>query len=207
LKGGAGNGKTTLVRAIMQPGAALESYFRHGAVWLDQAEAASWFKRAAEHGHPSAQFELAVRYATANGVPRDEREAAAWYGRAAGRGHAAAQFNLGLRYGQGRGVEANDGLAAWWYRQAADQGHAAAQFNLGIRYVTGDGVPQDLVEAYWWVHLAAARTSGAQQARYTEALDDISSQMSPAQIERRQERIRQWSEAFERRAGGRPRSR
>lgn len=54
LKGGAGNGKTTLVRAIMQPGAALESYFRHGAVWLDQAEAASerfswpdWFSQPA----------------------------------------------------------------------------------------------------------------------------------------------------------------
>ena len=139
----------------------------------DQAEAASWFRRAADHGHPAAQFEMGVRYATGNGVPRDDREAACWYRQAAERGHAAAQFNLGVRHGQGRGVDASDSLAAWWYRQAADQGHAAAQFNLGIRHAHGDGVPQDLVEAYWWVHLAAARTSGAPQARYTDALEEL----------------------------------
>ena len=143
---------------------------------------------------------MGVRYATGTGVPPDEREAAAWYRLAAERGHAPAQFNLGVRHGQGRGVEANDGLAAWWYRQAAEQGHAAAQFNLGVRHAHGDGVPQDPVEAYWWMHLAAVRSSGAQQARYTEALDELSAQMTPVQIEQREQRIQQWSEAFERRS-------
>ena len=143
---------------------------------------------------------MGVRYATGNGVPRDDREAAAWYRQAAERGHAAAQFNLGVRHGQGRGVDVSDSLAAWWYRQAADQGHAAAQFNLGIRYAHGDGVPQDLVEAYWWVHLASARTSGAPQARYTDALEELAVQMTPAQVEQRHQRIQQWSETFERRS-------
>jgi hypothetical protein len=141
-----------------------------------------------------------VRYAAGNGVPGDDREAAGWYRQAAERGHAAAQFNLGVRHGQGRGVEASDSLAAWWYRQAAEQGYAAAQFNLGIRHAHGDGVPQDLVEAYWWVHLAAARTSGAQQSQFTDALEELAAQMTPAQVEQRQQRIQQWSESFERRS-------
>jgi len=143
---------------------------------------------------------MGVRYAAGNGVTRDDREAADWYRKAAERGHAAAQFNLAVRYGQGRGIDASDGLAAWWYRQAADQGHAPAQFNLGVRYAHGDGVAQDLVEAYWWVHLAVARTSGTQQARYSEALEELSTQMTPAQAEQRAQRIRQWSEDFERRS-------
>jgi hypothetical protein len=169
-------------------------------VAADQAEAASWFRRAAERGHAAAQFEMGVRYATGNGVPRDEREAADWYRRAAERGHAAAQFNLAVRFGQGRGVEASDGLAAWWYHRAAEQRHPAAQFNLGIRYAHGDGVPLDLVEAYWWVYLASVFAPGAQQARYADVLDELSAQMTPAQIEQRQERVKQWSDAFERRS-------
>ena len=59
---------------------------------------------------------------------------------------------------------------------------------------------QDLVEAYWWVQLAVARTSGTQQARYSEALEELSTQMTPAQAEQRAQRIRQWSEDFERRS-------
>jgi hypothetical protein len=41
---------------------------------------------------------------------------------------------------------------------------------------------------------------GAQQARYAEALDELSAQMTPAQIEQRQRRIQQWSDTFERRS-------
>jgi hypothetical protein len=50
------------------------------------------------------------------------------------------------------------------------------------------------------MHLAAVRSSGAQQARYTEALDELSAQMTPVQMEQREQRIQQWSEAFERRS-------
>jgi hypothetical protein len=147
---------------------------------------------------------MGVRYATGNGVPRDEREAADWYREAAARGHAAAQFNLGVRLAQGRGVDANDSLASWWYRQAAEQRHPAAQFNLGVRCAHGDGVPVDLVEAYWWIHLASVFATGAQQARYADALDELSAQMTPAQLEQRQERVKQWSDAFERRSRRQP---
>jgi hypothetical protein len=44
------------------------------------------------------------------------------------------------------------------------------------------------------------RSSGPQQARYTEALEDLAAQMTPAQAEQRQQRIQQWSDAFERRS-------
>jgi hypothetical protein len=61
-------------------------------------------------------------------------------------------------------------------------------------------VAQDLVEAHWWVNLAASRSSGEQQANYSEALDDIAAQMTPAQVARRQERIQEWTGEFERRS-------
>jgi hypothetical protein len=58
----------------------------------------------------------------------------------------------------------------------------------------------DLVEAYWWIHLASVRASGAQQARYAESLDEVSTQMTPSQLEQRTRRIQEWSDAFERRS-------
>ena len=69
----------------------------------DDAEAARWYRRAAEQKHADAQFKLARMYATGRGVPRDDAEAARWYRRAAEQKHADAQNNLGIMYANGRG--------------------------------------------------------------------------------------------------------
>ena len=68
-------------------------YARGKGVPRDYQEAMSWYRKAAEQGHVSAQFSLGFRYATGWGVPRDYREAMSWYRKAAEQGHVSAQNN------------------------------------------------------------------------------------------------------------------
>ena len=121
----------------------------------DYAEAARWYRQAAEQGHADAQLNLGIMYDNGQGVPQDDVEAVRWYRQAAEQGHAGAQFNLGTMYDYGEGVPQDYAEAARWYRQAAEQGDADAQLNLGIMYDNGQGVPQDDVEAVRWYRQAA----------------------------------------------------
>ena len=81
----------------------------------DDAEAVTWFRRAAEQGAAWAQYELGNRYHYGSGVPQDDAEAVAWYRRAAEQGDSWAQFVLGLRYADGQGVPQDHTLAHMWF--------------------------------------------------------------------------------------------
>ena len=70
----------------------------------DAAEAAKWFRLAAEQDHATAQNNLGGMYADGRGVPQDDAEAVRWYRQAAEQREAEAQNNLGLMYDNGRGV-------------------------------------------------------------------------------------------------------
>jgi peptidoglycan hydrolase-like protein with peptidoglycan-binding domain len=80
-----------------------------GAVWADDfdkggaayeagdyAEAAKWWRKAAEQGDAYAQYNLGLMYAKGEGVTQDDVEAVKWYRKAADQGLAEAQYNLGL---------------------------------------------------------------------------------------------------------------
>ena len=54
----------------------------------DHAEAAVWYRRAAEQGHGSAQYNLAQMYFDGNGVERDPVLAHVWANLASANGHA-----------------------------------------------------------------------------------------------------------------------
>ena len=75
----------------------------HG-VAQDYAEAARWYRKAADQGDVAAQFNVGVMYERGQGVPQDYAEAARWYRKAADQGYAAAQGNLGNLYAHGQGV-------------------------------------------------------------------------------------------------------
>ena len=122
---------------------------------LGDAEAARWYRLAAEQGHAAAQSRLGDFHQVGYGVPQDYAEAVRWHRSAAEQGDAVAQFNLGVRYSIGLGVPQDDGETLRWYRLAAEQGYAVAQYNLGILYTIGRGVPQDDGEAVRWYRLAA----------------------------------------------------
>jgi TPR repeat protein len=97
-----------------------------------QAEAAKWFRLAAEQGLASAQDALGGAYYSGRGVPKNHAEAAKWFRLAAEQGLASAQFNLGGVYLKGQGVPKNYVQAYAWFNLAAAQGHKNALAFLDI---------------------------------------------------------------------------
>jgi TPR repeat protein len=80
----------------------------------DQKQAAFWYEKAAEQGHPEAQYNLARLYATGQGVTRDQEQALRWVRAAASQGYAPAQARFGLRYANGSGIQQDHRLAYLW---------------------------------------------------------------------------------------------
>ena len=129
-----------------------------GYLWgpgKDLAEAARWYRKAADQSLGEAQFNLGVMYDKGEGVPQDYAQAAEWYRKAADQSLGEAQFNLGVMYDKGEGVPQDYAEAVKWYREAADQGLGRAQFNLGVMHDKGKGVTQDHAEAAKWYRKAA----------------------------------------------------
>jgi TPR repeat protein len=62
----------------------------------DHAEAAKWFRRAAEQGNADAQNNLGAIYAEGQGVPRDMIGAYTWLSLAATAGNQSAAKNLDI---------------------------------------------------------------------------------------------------------------
>jgi len=151
----------------------------------------------AEGGNPKAQFNLGVAYGNGEGVPQDSAEAAKWWQKAAEQGLAEAQYNLGVAYYNGQGVSKDYSESMKWYRMAAEQGHAGAQCILGISYSDGHGVPQDYLLAYFWSSLASkSNTCGGDNRRanyfYMDYAANAARQLTPEQLEKAQQMIRDW---------------
>jgi len=130
--------------------------FRLGTgVEQSDAEAAKWYRLAADQGDADAQLNLGYMYLQGEGVEQSDAAALKWFRFSADRGVASAQTYLGALYYAGQGVEQSDTEAVKWYRLAAGQGYANAQSNLGYLYHKGIGVEQSDAEAVKWYRLAA----------------------------------------------------
>jgi TPR repeat protein len=131
-------------------------YEKGEGVPVNLAQAAQWYRRAADQQYATAQNNLGWMYATGRGVTRSDVEAVQWYQRAAQQGESAGQANLGVMYEGGRGVSRSYAQARYWYQRAAEQGEAAGQTNLGRMYFQGRGGPESPVSACFWVTIASA---------------------------------------------------
>jgi len=56
----------------------------------DDVKSFEWYKKAAEQGHPNAQFNLGVIYSKGRGTDKDEKSSKEWYARAAEQGNENA---------------------------------------------------------------------------------------------------------------------
>ncbi|MDD2608200.1 MAG: tetratricopeptide repeat protein [Giesbergeria sp.] len=121
----------------------------------DGPSALSTLRAYAEMGHILAQYQLAQRHYSGDGVPRDLALAAMWYQRAADAGEPRSQLALAQLYAKGEGVARSERWAAYWIRQAAESGFREAQLQLGRLYERGQGVSKDEAEAYFWYCLAS----------------------------------------------------
>ena len=122
----------------------------------DYAEAAQWYRRAADSNYPEAMNNLGVLYQDGHGVPQSLAEALRYYRLAADEYYPPAINNLAGMYQKGLGVPPDIVEAVRLYRRAADAGNTFAQNNLGAMYATGQGVPQDYLEAHKWFSLSLA---------------------------------------------------
>jgi hypothetical protein len=87
----------------------------------DEAEAAKWWRKAAEQNHVEAQCCLGFCYKHGHGVARDEAEAVKWYRKAAQQNYSQAQRDLGRCYYFGQGLAKDYVEAVKWWRKAAEQ--------------------------------------------------------------------------------------
>lgn len=111
---------------------------------------------AAKNGDPSAEFEVAARFAEGRGVTQDFKQANTWYSRSAQRGFAPAQYRLGTLYERGIGAKADVARAKIWYGRAAEQGHVKAMHNLAVLNA-GREQSADYAAAVHWFTQAAER--------------------------------------------------
>ncbi len=111
---------------------------------------------AAQKGDPSAEFEVAARFAEGRGIGQDFKQAMVWYQRAAQRGFAPAQYRLGTLYERGIGTKADLARAKVWYGRAAEQGHVKAMHNLAVLNA-GREQSSDYATAVHWFTAAAER--------------------------------------------------
>jgi TPR repeat protein len=155
-------------------------------------------RRAAERGDASAQFKMALRYDSGQGVPQNYTKAVEWLHKAAEQGFVKAQYNLGSMYYSGQGVPQDNPEAAKWFLLAAERGFASAQKNLGAQYGLGQGVPQNDGEAFVWSSIAAmSGDEGAVNNR-----DFAASKLSSEDLDAAQKRATKLYEEIQQRKEG-----
>ena len=167
-----------------------------GAVSRDDAQAAQWWRKAAQQGNAEAQNQLGFLYVNGEGVSRDYAQAAQWWNKAAQQGNAEAQQHLGALYANGQGVPQDLAQAVQWWRKAAQQGDSDAQINLGQLYVNGQGVPRSKVVAYaLWSLSDATVASSPLSTGSSEYHSRLANVMTKQEIEAGQVLSREMSRA------------
>ena len=156
-----------------------------------------WYSKAAEQGHPGAQYFIGTFFADAKVVKQSYYRASEWYRLAANLGRVAdAQLALGDLYFHGRGVPHDYAEALGWYKKAAEQGHPVAQYLLGSMYQEGWAGDYDPVEAYKWFTLAHRQRDRVltdnPKFDTRAALDRVGKGMNQDQIKRAEDAARNW---------------
>ena len=131
--------------------------------------------KAAQGGHPRAQYDLALMYQNGQGVKSDLKQSSYWLNQSAQKGEPEAQYLLSQFYHQGTLGRPDIKRALHWGTEAAKRGHVEAQYWLGVTYVNGDGVRADIDQGRYWLKQAAQR--GSQDAQV--ALQSVSAVSTP----------------------------
>jgi len=150
-------------------------YEKGDVVPRDFAQAADWYRKAAEQGSAQGQLSLGLLLERRNaGLAEDDAQAATWLRKAADQGLAGAQYHLGLIYSMGKGVPQDNAQAAAWYQKAVLQSDSDAMVKLAQLYAHGQGVSRDERQAFALDQQAGAL--GAAEAEYQLGMDYESGQ-------------------------------
>ncbi len=83
------------------------------------AQAAAWYRKAADQGNDSAALNLGALFYAGRGAARDPTQAVRWFRIAAQQGNGHAEFNLASLYAEGRGAPQNLPAALVWFSAAS----------------------------------------------------------------------------------------
>lgn len=196
-------GEVWLDEIQFELGYAFESGSFHGWPYgfsRNHRRAAYWLHKAANSGHPRAQYMLGILYAHGWGVARDDGQAAKWFTRAANGSYGPSLYHLGWMYHKGDGVTRDYRRSMQLLERAARQGMAAAHLAMGDFYERGEGVTMDLIQALKWyslaVHYVRARPNTFDNsgfaAKALTARDRLSNKMSQQQVTQAKMLVREW---------------
>lgn len=137
--------------------------------------------RKANNKDAEAQYQLALRYQSGDGIPQDISEAFYWFQQSSERNQPQAMHQLAKMYLQGQGIEINTTEGIYWLTKLATQGNPEAQFELGKQYQTLKNSPTSQQMAEIWFRTAAESLPEAEQA-YTQILEDKFNQQRAKQV-------------------------
>jgi hypothetical protein len=126
----------------------------------DPAQAALWYQKAANSGHPEAQYFLALQYASGKGVKRDEEQAERWISSAASQGYAPAMSELGKRFTNGNGIAKDDKRAYFWLTLAflhGDKSEEKLRAAEAAKLQPADVSAQEHAAQNWKPRMASAK--------------------------------------------------
>lgn len=119
------------------------------------AEAVTWYRKAADAGDLPSLFRLGQLLHMGKGIPANALDATAKIKQAAEAGYQPAWVVLGERYELGLGARRSDQDASFWYRRAAEKGIQSAQAKVGDLFTRGKGVAKDEAEGVRWFRMSA----------------------------------------------------
>lgn len=121
------------------------------------AEAAPWFKCAAENGDLSSTFYYGKLLYEGKGIATDKQQGVIYLLKAAEANFPQAQYEVAKCYASGEGITKNAEQAARWYKKAAANGVSNAQYSLALCYINGEGTERNYDEAIYWLGEAAPK--------------------------------------------------
>ena len=125
----------------------VERWERNAEASGHHEEALRWYRKAAEQGHPKAQYELAEAYYIGeNGVEQDLTQVAHWIMKAAMQGHADAQANIGFYTNNGY-VFQRDPVEAFAWILIAREGGSERAGNVGTEWIENKLTPTQKTQA------------------------------------------------------------
>ena len=128
----------------------------------DDSKAQTYYKMAADNGHPLAIFMVGLGYLNGIGVKQNKVTAIKYIQDAADKGVANAQYIMGALYhaGEARTIFKNQ-KAIKYYKMAAEQGNADAQYALGEIYLLkwSNGSIRHFDKGLFWMLCASLHTS------------------------------------------------
>ena len=120
------------------------AFYNGEVVPQDKAQAAVWFRKAAEQGDADAQYRLGCMYADGDGLPQDTAQAQEWLHKAAEQGAFEAWDRLSVMYNAGQLQPRGREMSRDWLRMVIQRKKAKEYYESGIRSYTGEGARKDV---------------------------------------------------------------